>query len=275
MRPWGKCAAILLCLSAAACSGIGERKSLGPRLSQDAGWTWENLDGGRFRLASAVAPVNSSPRLVVYLEGDGFAYVRPSRPSQDPTPADPVALRLALSHPRTADPVNVAWLGRPCQYVASDSCASAYWTGLRYAPEILDSIGAAIDQLKNRTHAGDLVLVGYSGGGAIAVLLAARRHDVKGIVTVAADLDLAYWTKRHGLSPLTGSLDPADAAASLGSMPQIHFTGGRDDVIGTDVVRSYLRRLPSGAPAKVIEIPDFTHSCCWSRDWPDLVKNIE
>jgi len=146
-------------------------------LSQDAGWTWETLGGGQFRLAAAVAPVKSSSGLVVYLEGDGFAYVRPARPSRDPTPADPVALRLALAHPRTVAPVNVAWLGRPCQYVTSPRCTSAYWTDRLYSPEILDGIDAAIDQLKNHAHAGELVLVGYSGGGAIAVLLAARRHD--------------------------------------------------------------------------------------------------
>ncbi len=269
-----KCAALLLCLACAACSGVGERRAVGPRLSGGAGWTWEILSGGQFQLAAAVAPAQASPRLAVYLEGDGFAYVRASRLSQDPTPSDPLALRLALAHPRTAAPVNLAWLGRPCQYVASPRCTSAYWTDQRYSPEILDAVDAAIDRLKNRAHARELVLVGYSGGGAIAALLAARRNDVKGIVTVAANLGLAYWTKRDGLSPLLDSLDPAAAAAALGAMPQVHFTGGRDDVVGADVVRSYLRRLPPGAPAQVIEIPGFTHSCCWARDWPGLAKTV-
>lgn len=275
MSPWRQWAVGLVCLGIAACSGVAERQSLGRRLAEDNGWTWQSLTGGQFQLAAAVAPLRSSARLVVYIEGDGFAYARPSQPSRDPTPTDPVALRLALVHPRTAAAVNVAWLGRPCQYVSSGGCSNAYWTNRRYAPDVLGSIGDAIDQMKNRTHADELILIGYSGGGAIAVLLAAQRRDVAGVVTVAANLDLAYWTQRDGLSPLSGSLDPAAVAGSLGAIPQAHFTGGRDDIVGTDVVRSYLRRLPPGTPARLIEIPGFTHSCCWSRDWPDLMRSLD
>ncbi|HVI50131.1 MAG TPA: alpha/beta hydrolase [Candidatus Sulfotelmatobacter sp.] len=268
-----KAVVVLLCLAVAACSSTGERQSLGPDLAHAAGWNWETLDGGSFRLASAVAPMKPSAKLVVYLEGDGFAYVRPSQPSQNPTPTDPVALRLALAAP-TRD-ANLAWLGRPCQYIDSSRCDSAYWTGWRYAPEVLDSMNMSIDQIKSRSHANQIVLVGYSGGGAIAVLLAARRGDVKGVVTVAANLDLGYWTRRDGLAPLAGSLDPADIAPSLGAVPQVHFTGGRDKTVGTDVVRSFMARLPSGTPARLIEISDYTHACCWARDWPRLAAEME
>lgn len=216
-----------------------------------------------------------SDTLVVYLEGDGFAYVRPRQPSVDPTPTDPVALRLALSDPSSA---TVTWIGRPCQYTLPDhgrNCRTVYWTGSRYAPEVLDSVGNAIDILKQRSGAKKLVLVGYSGGGAVAALLAARRVDVKTLVTVVADLDLGYWTRRDGLTPLSGSLDPVDVAPSLGTLPQTHFTGGQDKTVGTDVVRSFIKHLPAGTPVRLVEIPDYTHTCCWSRDWPSLVKNME
>jgi pimeloyl-ACP methyl ester carboxylesterase len=271
----GRQLVLLLCLLVTACSSVQERRSMGRELAEKAGWTWETLDGGPFLLAAAVAPGKNSPILTVYLEGDGFAYARPSQPALDPTPADPVALRLALAHPRTGAAVNVAWLARPCQYAASPRCRTAYWTSRRYAPEIVDAVNAAIDRLKERRHATKVVLVGYSGGGAIAALLAARRNDVKSIVTVAAVLDLAYWTKRDGLAALDGSLDPAAVAQSLGTTPQVHFTGGQDDVAGTDAVRSFLRRLPPGAPARLIEIPGFSHSCCWSRDWGELMRRME
>lgn len=246
---------------------------MGPDLARKAGWSWESLTGGRFQVAAAVAPSIPSSRLVVYLEGDGFAYVRPSQPSHDPTPSDPVALRMALAHP--AGKANLAWLGRPCQYLSSPGCESAYWTNLRYSPEILNSISAAIDQLKSRSHAKDVVLVGYSGGGAVAVLLAARRNDVHSVVTAAANLDLAFWTQHYGLAPLTGSLDPADLAASLRTLPQTHFTGAQDTAVGTEVVRSYLRHLPAEAPARLVEVPGFTHACCWARDWASLAQGVE
>ncbi len=265
---------LILCLSLAACSTLAERQALGPRLAQTAGWRWQVLDGGTFRLAAATAPLTASSRLVVFLEGDGFAYVRPTQPSRNPTPSDPVALRLALAQPRGTPPLDVAWLGRPCQYVSSPACRTADWTGRRYAPEILGSVDAALDQLKRQSGARTLVLVGYSGGGAIAALLAARRPDVAALITVVADLDLDYWTRRDDLSPLVGSLDPAEAAPALGRLPQAHFAGSDDAVVGPDVTRAYLRHLPPGAPARLLVIPGFTHACCWSRDWPALQRQV-
>lgn len=266
-------AVILAAVLLAACSSLGERQSLGPNLAREAGWSWGIVDGGAFKLAAATAPLKPASDLVVYLEGDGLAYVRPSQPAQDPTPTDPLALRLALAHP--AGNANVVWLGRPCQYVTSPRCERAYWTSRRYTPEILDSIAAALDEVKSRSHANAVTLVGYSGGGAIAVLLAARRNDVKRVVTVAANLDLDYWTRRDGLSPLSGSLNPADVAPTLATLPQMHFTAGKDDTVGTDVVRSYLRHLPAGTPARLVEVPDYTHTCCWARDWGQLVRSLD
>jgi pimeloyl-ACP methyl ester carboxylesterase len=172
----------------------------------------------------------------------------------DPTPGDPVALRMALADPASGP---LAWIGRPCQYTMPEhgrSCRVEYWTTARYAPEVVDNLGDAIDILKRRSGAKRLVLIGYSGGGALVVLLAARRNDVMAVITVAANLDLGYWTKRDGLTPLSGSLDSADAASSLGKLPQIHFTGGQDKAVGTDVARSFMTRLPPGAPARLVEI---------------------
>ncbi len=50
--------------------------------------------------------------MVVYIEGDGRAYVNRRTPSNDPTPGNPMALRLALADPS----LRVLYLGRPCQY---------------------------------------------------------------------------------------------------------------------------------------------------------------
>ena len=55
------------------------------------------------------------------------------------------------------------------------------------------------------------------------MLLAARRSDVDKVVTVAANLDLAYWTRRDRLAPLVGSLDPAGVAGAMGTIPQVHL----------------------------------------------------
>jgi len=128
-------------------------------------------------------------------------------------------------------------------------------------------MSSGLDQLKRRNGASRLILVGYSGGGAMVALLAARRDDVVGLVTIAADLDLDYWVRRDGYAPLTGSLNPAQSASALGALPQIHFTGAKDTTVGTDVVQPFLRRLPPGTLVRVVEVPGDTHSCCRSRDW--------
>jgi len=264
--------AVVLTLCLAACAP--SRQAEGPDLARNAGWHWEFLPAGDFDVAVATSPRRGDGTLTVYLEGDGFAYVQPNQPARDPTPHTPVALRMALSDPSGA---LVAWIGRPCQYTIPEhgrNCRTTLWTTGRYAPEVVDSLSVALDILKRRSGAGRLDLVGYSGGGALAVLLASRRDDVARVVTVVANLDLAYWTRRDGLTPLAGSLDPAQEASRLGAVPQVHFTGGKDRTVGTDVVRSYLRALPPGTPARLVEMPDFTHSCCWARDWPALVAGI-
>lgn len=248
------------------------RLSEAPRLAEAAGWRWTIEPAGPFDLATAYSRRQGGDTLTAYIEGDGLAYVRPHQPALDPTPTDPVALRLALADPGTGA---VAWIARPCQYTMparGRGCKSAEWLERRYAPEVLDSIDTALNNLKHESGAEHLVLVGYSGGGAIAVLLAARRNDVTRIITVAADLDLAYWVQRDGLSPLTGSLDPADVAPRVKDIPQVHFAGSEDHVVGPDVTRAYLAHLPSGAKATLTTVPGFTHTCCWVRDWPTLMK---
>jgi pimeloyl-ACP methyl ester carboxylesterase len=211
--------------------------------------------------------------LVVYIEGDGFAYLNATQPAQDPTPVDPVALRLALAHPGAGP---VAWLARPCQYTADrPTCVPAYWTDARWAPEVVDSAGMALDQLKRDTGAARLVLVGYSGGGALAALLAERRDDVAALVTVAANLDLDSWVRAHDLAPLSRSLNPAAGAAALAALPQIHVRGGRDTVVGPAILRAFMDRLPATAPARVLEIPDQDHAGGWADIWPNLSRRAE
>lgn len=261
---------LLLALALVGCAA--SRHAEAPHLARAAGWRWQILSAGRFDLATASSRREGGETLTAYIEGDGLAYVRPDRPALDPTPTDPVALRLALADPGTGP---IAWIARPCQYTMparGRGCNSAEWLTRRYAPEILESIDDALDVLKQESGARRLVLVGYSGGGAIAVLLAARRTDVEEIVTVAADLDLGYWIHRDGLSPLTGSLDPADVATQVRKIPQVAFTGSDDRVVGTDVARAYVSHLPPGAPIRLIEVPGFTHDCCWARDWASLLR---
>jgi pimeloyl-ACP methyl ester carboxylesterase len=272
---------LLCCLLAigatlAACSGadMAPRARKAALLARDAGWSQRVIAAGSFDITSVSSPAGVSDLLTVYIEGDGLAFLDRAAASNDPTPLDPLALRLALAGLQRP----AAWLARPCQYALPDharNCGPSMWTSRRYAPEVVDSLDRAIDILKSGTSTHRVVLVGYSGGGVVAALLAARRSDVAGLVTIAANLDLGYWVRRDGLAPLTGSLDPVAFAGRLAAVPQVHFVGGRDRVVGADVVRAYLARLPPPSRAAVVEIADYDHRCCWADNWPALLARPE
>lgn len=151
----------------AACAGMGpeQRGEVAGKLADDAGWRRDVLDGGPFALAVFAPPaLRQADMLTVYIEGDGFAWVDARTPSFDPTPRDPVALRLALGDPDG----HAVYLARPCQYVTGAdrrNCGKKYWTSHRFAQETVDAASLVVDRLKQRYHASSVMLVGYSGGG--------------------------------------------------------------------------------------------------------------
>ena len=266
---------LFLVLSGCSSAELLPRQRKAKAIADTSGWSYQSIAAKQFDLIAAASPRgDGTGQLTIYVEGDGLAFLGPRTISSDPTPDDPTALRLALGHPGGS----AAYLARPCQYQMAGggrNCHPSYWTSHRYAPEVIESMGQVVDVLKERAGAQRLVLVGYSGGGAIAVLLAARRSDVVGIVTVAANLDLRYWTTTEKLAPLSGSLDPADAAHDVEAIPQVHFVGRSDDVVAPEVVRSYISHMVDSSKARVIEVPGFSHVCCWAGKWADLSGRSE
>jgi pimeloyl-ACP methyl ester carboxylesterase len=212
--------------------------------------------------------------LRVYLEGDGLAWETGRRASRDPTPVDPVALRLAAADPSGRA---ILYLARPCQYTqdSNPNCKDSEWTYRRYSAESADAVSEAIDQLLDaELEARDFELVGYSGGGVVAANVAARRSGVSLLVTVAAPLDVAAWVAHHAVWPLTGSLDPAAQGEILRGVPQLHVVGARDEVVPGRLIRSYLAALGDPPTARMIKIPDFDHHCCWAQAWPELAAEL-
>ncbi len=207
--------------------------------------------------------------LTVYIEGDGLAWISKSQVSPNPTPSEPTALKMALRHRGAA----VAYLARPCQYVHGPdarNCSSAYWTDQRFSPEVVVAVNEAVDQLKARTGAHRVTLVGFSGGGAVAALVAGRRTDMRLLITIAGNLDTAAWTRHHGITPLLGSLNPADQWQSLRNVRQIHFVGSDDSVVPEDIIHSYLSRYPVDQRPELRVIQGYSHHCCWDRLEPQL-----
>lgn len=211
--------------------------------------------------------------LVVYLEGDGSAWLNSKTPAKDSTPRNPLALKLALAHPGS----NAVYLARPCQYIRSHSsaCQEELWTNRRFSTEIVQATSEAVDILKSKFNSRTVILVGYSGGGAVALLVAARRNDVSEVITVAGNLDTLAWTKFHGLGYLDGSLNPIDFTSNLAGIPQWHFVGGKDANITAELVQGYASHFNETSKIKVILEPDYTHHCCWVEQWPALWEKIQ
>lgn len=266
---------VLLIFFIVACSSTPsqiERNNLAQQLTSQHGWAKSALETDHFILQAFLPTVlNKAKTLTIYLEGDGLAWVNASTPSINPTPINPLALKLAVLDTNPA-----VYLARPCQYVEehqSKNCIQKFWTSHRFSPEVIVSTNQAIDQIKHKFGAQKLILVGYSGGAAVAALAAAKRNDVVKLVTVAGNLDHAHWAKQHHLSPLSGSLNPADAWLHLQEIPQHHYVGGRDSIIDEDIALSYAKQFKTKINIDISVLPTFDHHCCWESIWPSIVKN--
>ncbi|MFC7299849.1 alpha/beta hydrolase family protein [Herminiimonas aquatilis] len=203
-------------------------------------------------------PHTTSSVLWVMIEGDGRAWLNMREPSQDPTPVDAVGWRLAQNISRR----NVLYLARPCQFLSSaelQACSIDDWTGARFSEKWVTRLNVAIDEARHTTHADRIAIAGYSGGGVMASLIAARRNDVALLVTVAAPLDHAAWTVYHQVSPLTGSLDVLSVREKLMRLPQMHVTGADDQVVPTLLLKDFLRVYPNDAPAELVTLPGVDH----------------
>ncbi len=250
---WIALLAALMLLS--ACSSIPDRDARlqSARDAAPASHRDVIIETRRFDLLSFVhaKPVQSE-KLIVFIEGDGFAWERRDRPSSDPTPVTQTVLSLVSGSPNP----NIAYLARPCQFVGAGSrnCSQKLWTSERYSEAVVSSLNEALDHLKREYGSSHVILIGYSGGGTIAALVAARRPDVSGFVTLASPLDIRAFADLHQVTPLTGSLNPIDVAHILADIPQIHIVGDQDEIVPPALVRGFIHSLPSDRCARMFTV---------------------
>jgi len=212
--------------------------------------------------------VRSSARTVwVFIEGDGSPWTDGgTKIAADPTARRPLALELAL---QTQDAI---YLGRPCYLRAHQDtrCAPALWTEARYSDEVVASMNAALQTALQSSSPQHIVLVGYSGGGALAVLMAKASPIPTTVVTIAGNLDTDAWAQAHGYTSLYKSRNPADTASL--DIPEFHLLGGRDTNVTARMTARYLNRIPQN---RIWRYEKFDHVCCWSKTWPETKMRIE
>ena len=256
---------VLLVLLLAACTSNARRID---RMAETAGLDRLVVNAQGFPTLiymkrGTVGPDGSYP---IFLEGDGRPWRNGTEPNDDPTPRNPLALNLLLE---TAGPS--AYVARPCYHrLYTERCTPAQWTSARYSEEIVSSMTDAVRQVGQKVSARKLVLVGYSGGGALAVLIAERLDSVSAVITISANLDIDTWTSQHRYLPLTESLNPAESQYAH-PWREIHLHGSRDTVVPPGTTAAYFARYPA---AKNMLLDDFDHICCWVARWPDLFDSL-
>ncbi|MCX5666820.1 MAG: alpha/beta hydrolase [Candidatus Omnitrophica bacterium] len=229
----------------------------------------EYIKAGIFTLTTYQRFKASSEKIRIYIEGDGRAWETKHRLSDDPTPSNPVALALAISDLSDA----VVYIARPGQFSAPNSvgCDPTYWSARRFAPEVVKAFDKTIDILKEKAGAINIELIGYSGGAAIAVLVAAGRDDVTSLRTVAGNLDPKALCEYHKVSQLDGSMNPLDVAQKVVNIPQRHFVGSKDKTVPQSIAESFVEK-EGGKSSECITIVDgATHKDGWCQRWKELL----
>ncbi|MCW2477515.1 alpha/beta hydrolase [Candidatus Symbiopectobacterium sp. NZEC135] len=222
-----------------------------------------------FHLTTYTRITRADRPLHVYIEGDGRAWIQHFRVSRDPTPRR--AMGLALAAEDTA--ANVVYLARPCQFTVAEqasACRPEYWTGKRFAHDVVASMDAAISHYLRQTPGQPVVLTGYSGGGAIAVLIAARRKDIALLRTVAGNLNHVAVNRLHRVALMPDSLNPADVANEIAAVPQLHFSGDSDRIVPSVIAHFFVTAV--GRCADVREVHDMDHEGDWPALWSALLQ---
>lgn len=242
-------------------------------LAQQSGASWEQLSGDGFQhLVISHIHAPDVRQLHLYIGGDGQAFHGRHSVSQDPTPEHHLALQLML-----ADKSPAAFIARPCYYTASKSeqCNAAFWTSARYSPDVITSVSAIVNTLAERYPDAEITLMGYSGGGVIALLVAADTARVKTVITVASPLDLDAWTQLHAYTPLSKSINPLNRSLWPADLRQIHLSGAADKNVPPSLSNSLQHKLQlQGVDATFRTLPAYDHQCCWLDSWPELL-NLE
>lgn len=211
---------------------------------------------------------NKGNELHVYLDGDGTPWINNRWISEDPTTRNPLLFRLM-----SLDTEQAVYLGRPCYHGFSDTppCHPGLWTNERYSAVVIKTMAAALDHILKPLRTKRVILIGYSGGGTLALLLAEQVQNLQGIVTIAGNLDIEAWSSLHGYAPLIGSKNPAQQPPLNPALFQLHLAGGKDQNVPVSLIRPTAQHQDS---AQLLLMPEFDHTCCWEEIWPMVLKNL-
>ena len=259
MRPY--ILPLLLLVMLPSCATRSERlRQQSDSLAAKAGMHRANVYAGDVPLLAYERLGSPLATLHIYIEGDDNGWLNGNMAS-DNTPSVPVALQLAVADPSP----NVVYMARICQFGMSVMCE-------RTSEPFSDAAIVAYQQAMNRWKGYPMELTGYSGGAAVALLVAARRQDVVAIRTVAGVIDTDALAVLHQVHPLTGSLNPASVINRTASIPQRHFVSDKDHEVPPPIVAGYQGQMPAGHCSAYNVVSSVTKPSDWRDIWPVLLS---
>ncbi len=207
---------------------------------------------------------------VIYIEGDGLAWKGRSTISTNPTPTSTIFLELALMDPRP----NVVYLARPCQYTPmkiNPNCNFKHWTDERFSEQSVSSMNKLVQKV---TEGNRFNLIGFSGGGGVAALIAARNDKVNSLITLAGTLDHVKLHKHHSVTQLKNSYNPIEFADKLKAVPQIHYSGSVDRVMPPMIAKRFVEAVDSPNASHVI-LEGVSHNENWHQYKQKFYTNLK
>lgn len=233
-------------------------QSLAQRIDDDVtGAVALTLPAGDFVL-QAVERSGAGEEAWVFIEGDG----RPWRAggqviAENPTPQKTPMLDWML---QTQGPS--LYLGRPCYHQPriEKPCNPLLWTYLRYSETVVAAMQTALSAwLQSQPQVSRVTLVGHSGGGVLALLLAERMPSAHRVIAMAAPLDIDRWADLHGYGRLVGSINPTQLNQWRGDTRRYLLFGQDDAQVPASAFQQVARDIPG---ARVMLLEGARHDCC-------------
>jgi pimeloyl-ACP methyl ester carboxylesterase len=230
-----------------------------------------DITAGGFRITTYSRIRDTNKPVTIYIEGDTRGWQPAADPGVSDMPDDTMGLRLAALDPST----NVVFIAHPCQFGIEDPiCFDGTWDNAHLADQVYTSINRAVDHIAVVFLHPHLNLVGYSGGGGIAAVLAARRHDVVSLRTIAGNLDPEGNGRAHAADPQDDFVDPMPLAHRLALIPQEHFVGDGDVIVPPFLTENFIKAIGVSYCVKVTHVPAATHLTGWEDYWENHAAKI-
>ena len=132
-----------------------------------------------------------------------------------------------------------------------------------YLPQIVDSVAAAVQELKTHHGAARTVLIGHSGGAAISAVMLGRYPGIaEAAVLAACPCHIDEWRGRGGRRPWHRSQSPHSFVSGIASGTKvIAITGGADDNTFPSLAKNYIGALTKrGLEGDFIEVSGIDHN---------------